>query len=108
MGAGYHIRADSRIGTIGLGGGNTLVDDGGKDSMFCQFAKIVRASSMDASWGLHILLGTSLSAADKKCMTWVILSSAVTWGCVRYACKYSAGSVISSYLVLLSISWMQR
>ena len=37
---------------------------------------------MDDSWESHMLLGTSLSATDKKCIAWVILSYAVTWGCV--------------------------
>ena len=36
------------------------------------------------------------------------MSSAVTFGCVRYSRIYYAVSVISSDLVLLSIPWMQR
>ena len=83
-------------------------DAGGKESTVHQFAKIFRTASIDASWELHMMLGTSLSAADKKCMAWVIISSAVTWGWVRYACKYYSVSIINSDLVLLSIAWMQR
>ena len=56
----------------------------------------------------QILVGTSLSDVVKKCMAWVILFSAVTWGYVRYLCKYSAVSVIINALVLLSIAWMHR
>ena len=51
-----------------------------------------------------MLVGTSLSAVDKKCMAWVILYSAVTWGCVRYSCKYFGVSVIINALVLMSIA----
>ena len=83
-------------------------DTGGKDSTVRQFANIVQTASMDASWESNMLLGTYLSSADKKCMAWVIMSSAFTWVCVRYACKYSAVFVISSALVLLYIAWMQR
>ena len=89
-------------------GGNTLGDTGVKDSNVCQFANIVWTASMAASWESHMMLGTSLSAADKKCMACVIMSSAVMLGCVRYSCKYSAGSVISSASVLLYIAFMQR
>ena len=46
-----------------------------------------------------MLVGTSLIASDKKCIAWVILSSTVTWDCVRYACKYLAVSVIINDLV---------
>ena len=81
---------------------------GGKDYTVRQFAKIVRTYSIAASCELHMLVGTSLRASDKKCMVWVILSSAVMWGCVIYACKYSAVSVIISDLVLLPIACMQR
>ena len=91
-----------------FGGGTTLGDTGGKDSTVCQFAKIVQTASMVASWESHMLLRTSLSAANKKCMAWVIMSSAVTWGCVRYACKYSDVSLLISNFVLLSITCMQR
>ena len=85
-----------------------MVDAGSKDSTVFQFEMIVRTASIAASWESHMLLGTSLSAADKKCMVWVILSYAVTWSCVRYACKYSDVPVIISDLVLLPIAWMQR
>ena len=55
-----------------------------------------------------MLLGKSFSADDKKCIAWFILSYAVTCGCVRYACKYSAVSVKIKVFVLLSIAWIQR
>ena len=70
------------------------------------FLEIMSVCCWDAP--LEVLLGTYLSAANKKCMAWVILYSAVTRGCVRYACKYSAVSEIRSDLVLLSIAWMKR
>ena len=89
-------------------GGNTLGDTGVKDSNVCQFANIVWTASMAASWESHMMLGTSLSFSNKKCMAWVILSSAVTWGCVRYSWKYFAVSLISIDLVLLCIYWMKR
>ena len=108
VGEGYCSRAVVFSGTTGLGCCNTLVDAGGKDSTVRQFAKIVRTYSIAASCELHMLVGTSLRASDKKCMVWVILSSAVMWGCVIYACKYSAVSVIISDLVLLPIACMQR
>ena len=93
----------------GLGGfGTALGWMVGEDSTVHQFAKIARTASMAASWESHRLLGTSLSAADKKCMACVILPSSVILGCVRYLCKYSDVSVISSALVLLPIAWMQR
>ena len=92
----------------GVGRGNNFFASGGKDSTVRQFAKMFWTASIAANCESHMLVGTSLSAADKKCMAWVILSSAVTWGCVRYLCKYSAVSVIINDLVLLSIAWMQR
>ena len=73
-----------------------------------QLAAIEAVRTIAASWESHMLLGESLSAADKKCMAWVILSYAVTWSCVRYACKYSDVPVIIIDLVLLPIAWMQR
>ena len=95
-------------GTIFLGGFGTVVRwKVGEDSTVFQLAKVARTSSMVASWESHRLLGTSLSAEDKKCMACVILYSAVTLGCVRYSCKYYDVSVISSSFVLLSISWIQ-
>ena len=54
---------------------------------------------MATSWELHMLLGTYLRSADKKCMACVILSSDITLGCVRYSCKYSAMSIISIDIV---------
>ena len=81
---------------------------GGKYFTVRLFAKIVWKTSIAASCESHILVGTSLSAADKKCIAWVILYSAVTWVCVRCTYKYSAVSVIINYLVFPSIDWMQR
>ena len=81
---------------------------GGLDSSVRQFSNIVRTASIAANCESQMLVGTSLSAADKNCMAWVILYSAVTWGCVRYSCKYSAMSVIINALVLLSIAWIHR
>ena len=80
----------------------------GMDSIVCPFVNISRTASIAANCELHILVGTSLSAAVKKCMAWVIMSSAATWGCVRYSCKCLAVSVIINALVLLSIDWIQR
>ena len=57
---------------------------GGLDSSVSQFSKIVRTASIAANCESQMIVETSLSASDKKCMVWVILSSAVTWGCVRY------------------------
>ena len=87
--------------------GNTVCNSGGKYSNVRQFAKIVQTASIAANCEPRMLVETSFSAADKKCMAWFILSSAVTWGCVRYLCKYYAVSVIINDLVLLSIVWMQ-
>ena len=74
---------------------------GGKYFTVRLFAKIVWKTSIAASCESHILVGTSLSAADKKCIAWVILSSDSTWSCARYACKDYAVSVIISDLILL-------
>ena len=79
-----------------------------KDSNVRQFSNIAQTASIATSWELHMLLGTPLSASEKKCMAFIILSSAVMLGCVRCSCKYSAVSIISSDFVLFSISWMQR
>ena len=106
VGGGYRSGSDACIGTTGVGYGNTLGNSGGKDSTVRQFSKIFRTASIATSCESHMLVGTSLSATYKKCMAWVILYSAVTWGCVRYICKYSAVSVIISDLVLLSIAWI--
>ena len=81
VGAGYHIGDGFGNSTIGLGGFGTAV--GGtirEDSTFLQFANMARTASIATSWELHRLVGTSLSAADKKCMECVILSSKVTVG----------------------------
>ena len=92
----------------GVGCGNTLYSSGGKDFTVCQLAKIVRTASIAANCESHMLAVTYLRATDKKCMLWVILSSAVKWGGVRYLCKYSSVSVIINDLVLLSIAWIQK
>ena len=73
-----------------------------------QFPKIVQTDSIAANCESKMLLGKSLSAADKKFIAWFSLSSAVTCGCIRYACKYSSVSVTIKAFVLLSIAWMQR
>ena len=73
-----------------------------------QFPNIVLTASISANCESQMLLGKYLSAADKKCIAWSSLSSAVTCGCVRYVCKYSAVSVTIKAFVLLSIAWMQR
>ena len=49
----------------------------GLHSIVCPFVNIVLAASIAANCELQILVGTSVSAAVKKCMTWVILYSAV-------------------------------
>ena len=72
-----------------------------------QFPKIVRTASIAANCESHMLLGKYLSAADKKCIAWLSLSSAVTCGCVIYLCKYSAVSVTIKAFVLMSMAWMQ-
>ena len=101
MGVGYRSGDDACLCRTGVGCGNTLGDSGGKNSTVRQFAKIVRTASIVASCESHMMVGTSLSAADRKYMVWVILYSVVTWVCVRYACKNSAVSVIINDLVLL-------
>ena len=85
VGGGYRIGADVFSVTTGAGCGNTLVDSGCIDSTVRQFAKSFQTASIAASCESHMLVGTSLMTAEKKCMSWVILSSSVTWGCVRYA-----------------------
>ena len=108
VGVGYLSGADACLGRNDVGCGNILGDSGGKDATVCQFAKIVQIASIAANCESHMLVGTSLSAADNNCMVCAILSSAVTWSCVRYACKDSAVSVIINDFVFLSIAWMQR
>ena len=73
-----------------------------------QLPNIVRTASIAANSESQMLLGKYLSAADRKCIAWFSLYSAVTFGCVRYVCKYSAVSVTIKAFVLLSIAWMQR
>ena len=108
VGVGYRTGSATCLSMTGVGCGNTLCASGGKDSTVRQFTKIVWTASIAANYELHMLVGTSLSAFDKKCMEWFILSYAITWGCVIHPCKYSAVSVIINDLVLLPISWMQR
>ena len=100
VGTGYRIGANAYSDTTGVGCGNILGDSGGKDSTVRQFAKMFWTASIAASCESHIMVGTSLRDSNNKCMSWVLLSD-VTWGCARYACKYSAVSIIISYLVLL-------
>ena len=76
----------------------------GLNSIVRPFVNIARTASIAANCESQILVGKSLSATVKKCMAWVILSSAVTWGCVIYSCKYLAVSVIINALVLPSIA----
>ena len=108
VGVGYRTGAATCFGMPGVGCGNYFFASVGKDSTVLQFSNIAQTASIAANFESHMLVGTSLSAADKKWMTWVILSYAVTWACVRYSCKYSAVSIIINDLVLLSIAWMQR
>ena len=77
------------------------------DSIVRQFSNIFRIAAIADNCESQILVVTSLSATDKKCMAWAVLYYAVTCGCVRYSCKYLALSVIINALVLLSIAWMQ-
>ena len=69
-----------------------------------QFANIARTASMATSLESHRLAGKYLSASYKKYMLCVIMSSRVNVGRVRYSCRYSDVSVISSAFVFLSIS----
>ena len=108
VGVGYRTGATACLGMTGVGCVNTLCTSGDKYSTVCQIAKIVRTASIAANCELHMIVGTSLIASDKKYMAWFIMSSAVTWGCVIYSCKYSSVSVIINDLVLLLIYWMQR
>ena len=78
MGVGYSTGTNACLGMSGVECGNTVCALGGEDSSVCQFAKIVWTASSAANCELYMLVGTSLSAADKKCMSWVIIYSAVT------------------------------
>ena len=102
VGVGYLTGSTDYLGMSAVECGDTV------GSSVCQFSNIVLTASIDANCELYRLVGTSLSAAYKKCMERVIVSSPVTWGCMRYSCKYSALSVIINALVLLSIAWIQR
>ena len=86
VGVGYRGGTYSYLGRTGVECGNIFCDSGGKYSTVRQFENIVRTASISANCESHMMVGSSLSAADRKCMVWVILYSAVTWGCVRYAC----------------------
>ena len=90
---------------LGKGVGNSMF---GLGASVLQFPKIVRTVSIYANCESQMLLGKYLSTADKKCIAWFSLSSAVTCGFVRHACKYSAVSVTIKAFILLSIAWMQR
>ena len=68
------------------------------------FVNIAITASMSTNCELHMLAGTSFSAAVKNCIACVILSSAVMWGCVRYIYKYPEVSVIINALVFPSIA----
>ena len=63
------------------------------------FLNIDLTASMAANCEFQMLAGTSLSASVKNCISCVIMSSAVIWGCVRYLCKYPSVSVIINALV---------
>ena len=71
----------------------------GLDSIVRPFVNIALTPSIATNCESQILVGTSLSAAVKKCMALAILSSAVIWGSMRYSCKYSAVYVIINALV---------
>ena len=75
---------------------------------FCPFVNIAFTASIASHFESQIFVGTFLNAAVKTFMAWVILSSAVMWGYVRYSCNYLAVSIVINALVLLSISWIQR
>ena len=84
VGLGYLTGPADCLGMTGVGCGNTLCASAGKYLTFRQFANIFLTASIVSNCESHMLVGTSLSAADKKCMEWVILSYAIMWGCVRY------------------------
>ena len=99
-------RTDFCLCSTGRGAvGNSMF---GLGASVLQFPNIVWTDSISTNFELQMLLGKSLSAADKKCIAWFSMSSAVTCGCVIYACKYSTVSVTIKAFVLLSIAWMQR
>ena len=108
VGVGYRTGSATCLGMTGVGCGNNLCASGGKDPTVRQFTKIVPTSSIAANCESHMLVGTFLSASDKKCVEWFILLSAVKWVCMIFLCKYSAVSIIINDLVLLSIDWMKR
>ena len=98
VGVGYLTGATACLGMSGVECGDTV------GSSVRQFANIVLTALIAANCESHMLVEKNLSATDEKCMAWVILSSAVMWGCVRYSCKYSAVSIMINALVLLSIA----
>ena len=94
VGVGYRGGSDFRLGRTGVGCGNNFCDSGGNDYTVRQIARTVRTASIVYNFESHMLVGTSLSSSENKCMAWVVLYSVVTWGSMRYACKYSAVYVI--------------
>ena len=78
VGVGYCACASACLGMTDVGCGNTLFTSGVKDSTVLQFDEIDWTASIAANCELHMLVGTSFSAADKRWMAWVIMSSAVT------------------------------
>ena len=66
LGAGYCIEDGFGHGTVGLDGFGTAVGGTVRYALtFLQLANIARTASMAASWELHRLTGTYLSAAEK-------------------------------------------
>ena len=63
---GYRTGAATCLGMTGVGCGNTFFASGGKDSTVLQFSNIARTASIAANCESHMLVGTSLNAADKK------------------------------------------
>ena len=99
------VRTDVCLCITGWEFGNIMF---GRGASVLQFTNIVWTASIAANCESQMLIGKSLSAADKKCIAWFSLSSVVTCVCVRYACKYYAVSATIKAFFLLSISWMQR
>ena len=103
VGVGYRGGTNVCLGRTGVGFGNNFCASGGKDSTVRQFSKIVWTDSIAANCEWRMLVGTYLSASYKKCIVWVIVSSAINWGWMRYACKYLAVSVIINDLVFCQL-----
>ena len=77
VGVGYRTGAAACLDMTGVGCGNKFFASVGKDSTVLLFVNISRAASIASNCESCILVGTSLSASEKKWMAWVILSSAV-------------------------------